>query len=485
MRISYSLINENRTTIRNGNIRKPSYYCESMIKTLISQDSFISKNAISKLLFECYGMMFDYNENHFKNNETIYAKLNGIYNSISQTISNLSNENSSLRRDYNNLYSTNSNNERRISELNYQNQQNQSRISDLNYQNQQNQSRINDLSQQNEKLNQKLQKEENLRKEEKEKFEKFKKIFEEEKIKIEKKHIGISKEYIFKFIINKFLKEFETKIEKKNAFTHSLIQYMEKFNEEYMQYCRNFLSSFKANSHKIVNEFNINDNNILIEHINFIVIGKAGVEKSSFINESLRLPKEKRAKEGIGKSITSQSKLYNSDTLKMIRMWDTQGLDYKVSQEYILNEVKGIVEDGLKKGPDHYINIILYCTTGERFQDEDGQFIYEIMKLYPSDNLPVIITQLQAFFVDRVKEMEKTIREILSNYLDNKIAKKIEIRDVVARDQKAESVVFKARGIPELLRLSVELMGRAIIQPLVKNFLKKLKIYVKILLIKK
>ncbi len=63
----------------------------------------------------------------------------------------------------------------------------------------------------------------------------------------------------------------------------------------------------------------------------------------------MRLPKEKRAKEGIGKSITLESKLYNSDTLKMIRMWDTQGLDYKVSQEYILNEVKKIVEDELKK----------------------------------------------------------------------------------------------------------------------------------------
>ena len=223
------------------------------------------------------------------------------------------------------------------------------------------------------------------------------------------------------------MKEFENKIEKKNAFTHSLIQYMEIFNEEYIQYCRNFLSSFKANSHKIVNEFNINDNNILIEHINFIVIGKAGLGKSSFINESLRLSEEKRAKEGIGKSITSNSKLYNSEKLKMIRMWNTQGLDYKVSQEYILNEVKKIVEDGLKKGPDHYINIILYCTTGERFQDEDGQLIYEIMKLYPSDNLPVIITQLQAYFVERVKEMEKTIREILSNYIDRKIADKIEI----------------------------------------------------------
>ncbi len=85
----------------------------------------------------------------------------------------------------------------------------------------------------------------------------------------------------------------------------------------------------------------------------------------------MRLPKEKRAKEGIVKSITLESKLYNSDTLKIIRMWDTQGLDYKVSQEYILDEVKRIVEDGLKKGLDYHINIILYCTTGERFQYED------------------------------------------------------------------------------------------------------------------
>ena len=151
-------------------------------------------------------------------------------------------------------------------------------------------------------------------------------------------------------------------------------------------------------------------------------------------------------------------------------MWDTQGLDYKISQEFILNEVKKIVEDGLKKGPDHFINIILYCTTGERFLDKFGQLIYEIMKLYPSVNLPIIISQLQAYFIDRVKEMEKTIRNILLNYLDSKIAEKIEIRDVIARDQKGGKEVFKARGIPELLKLSVELMGRAITSATCKKF---------------
>ena len=49
-----------------------------------------------------------------------------------------------------------------------------------------------------------------------------------------------------------------------------------------------------------------------------------------------------------------------------------------------MNEIKRLVEEGLKKGPDHYINLILYCTKGDRFQEEDGQLINEIMKLYPN-----------------------------------------------------------------------------------------------------
>ena len=290
----------------------------------------------------------------------------------------------------------------------------------------------------------------------------FKMSFEERKKNIEKINLEKSKEYITKLIANKFVKEFDNEEGKKNPFTISLFEHMKKFNEEYMEFCSKFIKSLKENSQKIVNEFNIKDNKIFIEHINFIVIGKAGVGKSAFINESLLLPKEKRAKEGIGESITDKSSVYESDKLKMVRMWDTQGLDYKISQEFILNEIKRIVENGLKQGPDHYINIILYCTADERFQNEDAQLIYEIMKLYPSDNLPVIITQLQAYFIERAKRMQNIIREKLTKYLDKSISDKIEIRDIVAREEKGGIEVFKARGIPELLKLSVELMGRSI-----------------------
>lgn len=86
---------------------------------------------------------------------------------------------------------------------------------------------------------------------------------------------------------------------------------MKDFNKEYMEYCSKFINSFKANGQKIVNDFNIKDNKILIEHINFIIIGKAGVGKSTFINESLLLSREKNAEEGIGKSKTRNQKYMN------------------------------------------------------------------------------------------------------------------------------------------------------------------------------
>jgi hypothetical protein len=88
------------------------------------------------------------------------------------------------------------------------------------------------------------------------------------------------------------------------------------------------------------------------------------------------------------------------------------------------------------------------------------------------DNLPVIITQLQAYLQEDSQEMEKVIREILSNYLENKIVNKIEITSIIARDKidKNRNITYKARGIPELLRSSFDIMGRAITSATFKKF---------------
>lgn len=246
---------------------------------------------------------------------------------------------------------------------------------------------------------------------------------------------------------------------------------MTKFIEDFLDiYCQNFNQSFKLNSKKIAEGYDVKSNKFLINHINFIVIGKAGTGKSTFINSSLLLSDNKKAKEGDGMSITEKSTLYNSEKLQMIRMWDTQGLDYEISQDYILNEVKRLVNDGLDNGPDHYINIILYCTTGNRFQKEDGELIHKIMKLYPMDNLPVIITQLQVYFKSDQQKMESIIRKILKEHLESNIVEKIPIKTVISKDKIEDDTIFKAKGIPELLKCAFEMTGRAITSATFKKF---------------
>ena len=333
----------------------------------------------------------------------------------------------------------------------------------LQQQNENNERQINYLSEQNNKLIRE-------KKEEEEKKINFQKTFNNDMNLIKNNNLNKSKNYISNFIINEFVKQFEKETIKQNSFTKSLTDYMKKFSLEFMTYNQYFIQSFKVNSQNIIKNYKVYENKTSINHINFIVIGKAGTGKSSFINESLLLTRNKRAKEGEGVSVTEKSNLYCSDKLKMIRMWDTQGIDYNITQEKILNEVKRIVDEGLEKGPDHYINIILYCTCGNRFQEEDGQLIHKIMKLYPMDNLPVIITQLQSYFKEDSKRMEIIIRKILSNYLENKIVEKIEIKSLIARDKQVDGMIFKAYGIPELLKCSFDIMGRSITSATFKKF---------------
>ena len=65
------------------------------------------------------------------------------------------------------------------------------------------------------------------------------------------------------------------------------------------------------------------------------------------------------------------------------------------------------------------------------------------MQLYPMDNLPVIITKLQAYFEEDAIEMENKVREVLKNYLEERIVKKIEITSVISRDKIVGNTTYK------------------------------------------
>ena len=407
--------------------------------------------------------------------KSLERKYNDLQSSNDRKIANLNNANYQLKikleEEKNQMSNTNRKLERNIQFLEEQNKNIRNQYENLKTENQSNKNQLDTLTVQHNNLKKKQEEEENKKMEKKKNLENYKNTFRKDKEEIEIKNIKESKSYINNFIINEFVKGFNKNSTNKDQFTINVTENMIKFTNEFMKDCEPFIISFKNNSQKIIREYKVNKTNMKIEHINFIVIGKAGIGKSSFINESLLLEGNNRAKEGKGTSVTDKSTLYCSEKLKMIRMWDTQGLDYKINQSYILNEIKRLVSEGLQKGPDHYINIILYCTKGDRFQEEDGQLIKEIMQLYPMDNLPVIITQLQAYFEKDAIEMENTIREILKRYLEDKIVKKIEITSIISRDKEVGNVTYKAKGIPELLRSSFDVMGRAITSATFKKFL--------------
>lgn len=402
------------------------------------------------------------NEELEKDIQNLKNKYNNLQSNSTQQISNLNQENINLKRRFeeekNQMNERNKKLERNISSLEDRNKDMKFQYECLKTENLSNKNQL-------DYLKKKQEEEEHKKIEKKKNKENYRNTFNKDKVEIQNKNIQESKIYINNCIINKFVKEFENPDN-----TKDFSQSMEKFTNEFMTLCTKFKTSFTENSQKIVSEYKVNKSKLLIEHINFIVIGRAGIGKSCFINECLKLEGNQMAKEGLGESVTAKSSLYCSEKLKTIRMWDTQGLNDTISQVFILNEIKRLVDEGLKKGPDHYINIILYCFEGKRFEKKDGQLIHEIMKLYPMDNLPVYIVRLQAFFKEQEIKMEQATREVLTNYLENKIVQKIEIMSIIARDFKTGNIIYKAKGIPKLLRSSFDAMGRAITSATFKKF---------------
>ena len=98
----------------------------------------------------------------------------------------------------------------------------------------------------------------------------------------------------------------------------------------------------------------------------------------------------------MGKSVTHETKLYTSEKVHFLRVYDNPGLDFKLSIKELFNNIKSIVENKLNSNnPDEFINCIWYCVTGKRFQDDERDFIKEITRHYSSSYLPIIIVFLQ------------------------------------------------------------------------------------------
>ena len=147
-------------------------------------------------------------------------------------------------------------------------------------------------------------------------------------------------------------------------------------------------------------------------------------------------------------------------------MYDTPGINSNISHDFIFQKVKEIQSQKNNKN-----NIILFCITEQhRFNKIDGELIQKIMKLYPFNDLPVIIVILQSYSESSI-EMKESIKKILLEYLNKEIVDKIEIKEVIAKNKKfSQNLEIKAKGIPDLLKTAFEIKGKRIYSEKLNNF---------------
>ena len=133
-----------------------------------------------------------------------------------------------------------------------------------------------------------------------------------------------------------------------------LFNNMDQFFTDFIKYNENYLDTFEKKKQKILEEYN----EIKIEYLNIIVIGKEGQGKSTLINTILKLEGDKQTKEVDGETGTEKVNRYISplEELKSIRMYDTPGSGFKNDLNTMLEDVNKLIN--LKENNN---NIVFFC----------------------------------------------------------------------------------------------------------------------------
>lgn len=196
----------------------------------------------------------------------------------------------------------------------------------------------------------------------------------------------------------------------------------------------------------------VNENRGNLPPANIIIAGITGSGKSTLINSVFG---EELAKTGTGGAVTDHIQFYKKDGVP-VRIWDTVGLelDRNVTMTTIQN-IRQIISDKTENKNDKFdrIHAIWYCiqATGDRFQDEEVKFIYELKKL----GVPFIIVLTKCFSKKKNEAFEREAQGILREHdLDIPIVKVLAQPWEVDFDDETREIPSK--GLEELINLTAD-----------------------------
>jgi predicted GTPase len=193
-----------------------------------------------------------------------------------------------------------------------------------------------------------------------------------------------------------------------------------------------------------------------IQYLTVMLVGKSGVGKSTLINNLLKLSPEYRAKTGTGRFQTVLIQSYQSNTIPILRLVDTRGIELNV--DYGANAVKADAEKFINRqiesnDPNNFVQCIWYCITGNRFEQVEIDLLNSLKNSYEDTKIPIIIVYTQATDNNTIKEMQKYIKE---KNIDANFIKVLAERKHLVNDNYLE-----AFGMDELIKETLEKCKKA------------------------
>ena len=283
----------------------------------------------------------------------------------------------------------------------------------------------------------------------------------------------------------KFINFVEQKIITDNSFQEEVLS---KYDEELLTSTLkslfqelNISNSIKTQLEK---DLDTNEFSEKLNHFNILILGRAGIGKTTLINSILEFegtPNELLTGEGTSKTMGPPVG-YVSDTVKGLRLWDSQGIDKeKYNIPKVVEDVKNLINQAsLNNDPDKFIHCIWYCISGNRFEKSESESISELMSIYDDDTLPIIIVYTEAYSEQSTEDVCVEVKDVLGNLMANKEKiKEINIMPVVAKDKEIKSgkscTIIEKFGIKPLMDLSIKKIMAAVNSACFFSFKNKLK----------
>ena len=200
-------------------------------------------------------------------------------------------------------------------------------------------------------------------------------------------------------------------------------------------------------------------------HINYLVIGNAGIGKTTLINSILKLSDKEKGKteSNSKKEIKKVFTPYNNKKyLSWLTLYDSERFEKERDNNLDIQQFNDFIEGKKKNGNyNEFIHGIWYCIDGNRFTEIEVENLIQLHKIYSTKNLNIIVVYIRG----KDPNSKKVLKKIKEN-----LEEKYNIKDILYIDVEAIESEIK---INEFKKIKTNSFGLDILINLTKNSISK------------